>query len=61
MDFILGKANAMAFKVLLLPLHLVCYHHIKKATASICQGRPLISRLDSRTNFLMKAKEMVVI
>ena len=61
MDFVLGKANVMAFIVLLLPLHLVCYYHIEKTTTCIYQGRPLISRLDSRANFLMKAKGMVVI
>jgi len=35
-------------------LQLFCYHHIK--TGNIFQGRQLISWLDSRTDFLMKAK-----
>ena len=32
MDFVFGKANDMAFKVLLLLLQFVCYRNMKKMT-----------------------------
>lgn len=32
MDFVLGKANDMVFKVLLLLLQFVCYGNMKKMT-----------------------------